>query len=27
VLGWRPAVALEEGLALTAEWFAAHEND
>ena len=26
VLGWRPAVALEEGLALTAEWFAAHEN-
>jgi UDP-glucose 4-epimerase len=27
VLGWRPAVALEEGLALTAERFAAHEND
>ncbi|MFM8709286.1 MAG: hypothetical protein ACKOHK_14700, partial [Planctomycetia bacterium] len=24
VLGWRPAVAIDEGLALTAEWFAAH---
>jgi UDP-glucose 4-epimerase len=24
VLGWRPAVAIDEGLVLTAEWFAAH---
>jgi UDP-glucose 4-epimerase len=26
VLGWRPTVALAEGLSLTAEWFAARDR-